>query len=109
MRPRLPRSNADLAWLFALLPLAMFDGLALWWANAGGACDRGVKTATVAAACLQTTDHARGHSRSHDTLWNGTRNHRARTNDRVVADRHVTQDKYSRTDPDVVPDEHVTH
>jgi hypothetical protein len=39
MRPRLQRSNADLAWLFALLPLAMFDGLALWWANAGGVCD----------------------------------------------------------------------
>jgi hypothetical protein len=39
MRPGPPRSNADLAWLFALLPLAMFGGLALWWANAGGACD----------------------------------------------------------------------
>ena len=39
MRSRPPRSNADLAWLCALLPLAMFGGLALWWANAGGACD----------------------------------------------------------------------
>ena len=39
MRPRPPRSNADLAWLFALLPLAIFGGLALWWANTGGACD----------------------------------------------------------------------
>ena len=39
MRPRPPRSTADLVWLVALLPLAMFGGLALWWANAGGACD----------------------------------------------------------------------
>ena len=40
MRPRPPRSNADLAWLAGLVPLAIFGGLSLWWANAGGACDR---------------------------------------------------------------------
>lgn len=39
MRPQPPRSNADLAWLAGLLPLAVLGGLALWWANAGGACD----------------------------------------------------------------------
>lgn len=64
MRPRLPASNLDLAWLGGLLPLAMFGGLFLWWGSGLG-CDTPCKTPFPAETVLWSA----GVAASLATLW----------------------------------------